>query len=139
MVPSHERQPNLRLLYPGYCSSTDATSTGHRFVLLASLCGVGRRHHTVMGTDAPEIGQASAMSATVGERGVSLSAWVLLRWPYSTGSDCKSHDCLPARSVGTPQMCDTDSPIASPFQCNAALLRADDARARPSHVLPRYP
>jgi hypothetical protein len=34
-----------------------------------------------MGTDAPEIGQASAMSATVGERGVSLSAWVLLRWP----------------------------------------------------------
>lgn len=112
MVPSHERQPNVRLLYPGYCSSTDATSTGHRFVLLASLCGVGRRHHTVMGTDAPEIGQASAMSATVGERGVSLSAWVLLRWPYSTGSDCKSHDCLPARSVGTPQMCDTDSPIA---------------------------
>ena len=118
MVPSHKRQPNVRLLYPGYCSSTDATSTGHRFVLLASLCGVGRRHHTVMGTDAPEIGQASAMSATVGERGVSLSAWVLLRWPYSTGSDCKSHDCLPARSVGTPQMCDTDSPIASPFQCN---------------------
>jgi hypothetical protein len=45
-----------------------------------------------------------------GERGVSLKAWVPQRWRHSTGSDCKSHDCLPARSVGTPQMSGIDSP-----------------------------
>jgi hypothetical protein len=34
-------------------------------------------------------------AATAGERGVSLSAGVLQRWRHSTGSHCRSHDCLP--------------------------------------------
>ena len=43
----------------------------------------------------PDINDISGAAATAGERGVSLSACVLQRRRHGTGSDCRSHDCLP--------------------------------------------
>ena len=52
----------------------------------------------------------SGGAATAGECAVSLSACFLWDRQRSTGSDYKSHDCLPPHSVGIRPTSDTGSP-----------------------------
>src|SRR4029079_1390458 len=54
----------------------------------------------------------SVPPAIAGERGVSLSAFVLQSWRRSTGSYCRSRDCLPESCLcgSSPRTSDTGSP-----------------------------
>jgi len=56
---------------------------------------IDRQYRHVRFVPTADINDMSGAAATAGERGVSLSACVLQRWRHSTGSHCRSHDCLP--------------------------------------------
>ena len=73
---------------PAFCLS-------HLFVdRFGSLADMAACPRDVRFTPIADINDMSG-AATAGERGVSLSAGVLQRWRHSTGSHCRSHDCLP--------------------------------------------
>ena len=58
----------------------------------ADMCSATRDVRFVPEAD---INDMSGAAAIAGERGVSLSAGLPQRWRHNTGSDCRSHDCLP--------------------------------------------